>query len=186
MKWYLVKVNKFVAIDIGCGNLKVPGTIGVDNVKIPGVDVVHNLNKFPYPFQTSSVDVIYANQVLEHLTAPLDEIMAELCRICKPNGVIKIEVPHALNVAGFADPTHVKFYTYFTFDYFGNNIQSYYAKTKIRILKKRFIYKTGRISSILLKPVEFLINLFPMIYSHYFAFIIPCSTLYFELQPIKD
>lgn len=175
-------MSSLKALDVGCGNLKVPGTIGVDFCKIDGVDVVHDLNKFPYPFKDGEFDVIYANQVLEHLSAPLEDIIAELLRILKPDGVIKIEVPHALNVAGFADPTHVKFYTIFTFDYFGNNLQSYYSKVKVKIKKKKFIYKLGRISTPLMKPMELLININPRIYSHFFAFIIPCSTLYFELQ----
>lgn len=174
-----------IVLDLGCGNLKIPGAIGVDSVKIPGVDVVHDLNKFPYPFESSSADVIYANQVLEHLTPPLDKIVEELCRICKPDGVIKIEVPHALSAGAFSDPTHVKFFTYFTFDYFGNNQQSYYSNTKIKIIKRRFKYKSGRISSILLKPVEFAINLFPKVYSNFFAFILPVTTICFEIQPVK-
>jgi len=171
------------ALDVGCGNLKVPGAIGVDFHKVEGVDVVHNLNKFPYPFKNQEFDVIYANHVLEHLDAPLDRIIKELLRILKPNGVIKIEVPHALSVGAFADPTHKKFFTIFTFDYFGNNIQSYYnPDVKVKIKKRKFVFKTGRISGFVLKPVEFLINLNPVFYSHFFAFIFPCSTLYFEIQ----
>lgn len=172
-------------LDIGCGNHKVPGAIGLDSVKIEGVDIVHDLNKIPYPFKDDSFEIIYANQVLEHLDAPLDKILSELCRICKSNGIIKIIVPHALSVGAFSDPTHKKFFTWFTFDYFGSNEQSYYSKTKIKIIKRKFIYKTGRRSSKLLKPLENLINTFPKIYSHFFAFIFPVSSLYFELKPIK-
>lgn len=173
------------SLDIGCGNRKVKGAIGLDSVKIEGVDIVHDLNKFPYPFKDNSFDIIYANQVLEHLDAPLDKILGELCRICEPEGKIKIVVPHALNVAGFADPTHKKFFTYFTFDYFGSNEQSYYTKTRVKIIKKKFIYITGNKSSKLLKPLEYFINKFPKIYSYFFAYILPISTLYFELKPIK-
>ncbi len=117
-------MNKKI-LDVGCGNHKVPGATGVDFLKIPGVDIVHDLNKFPYPFKENTFDVIYANQVLEHLDADLDRILFELCRICKPGGKIKITVPHALSVGAFSDPTHKRFFTYFTFDYFGNNEQSY-------------------------------------------------------------
>lgn len=172
-------------LDIGCGNHKVPGAVGLDFVKIPGVDKVHNLNKFPYPFKDNSFDVIYANQVLEHLEADLDDIMNELCRICKPKGRIKITVPHALSVGAFSDPTHKKFFTYFNFDYFGNNEQSYYTKTRVKIIKRKFIYQTGKLSSRLLRPVEWFINSIPKIYSHFFAFVIPVSTIYFELEPVK-
>jgi len=172
-------------LDIGCGNHKVRGAIGLDSVKIKGVDVVHDLNKFPYPFKKNSFDIIYANQVLEHLEPSLDDIMGELCRICKPNGVIKIIIPHALSVGAFSDFTHKKFFTWFTFDYFGSNEQSYYTKTRLRIIKRKFIYMTGRKSSLLLRPLQFLINLCPKIYSHFFAFIFPVSSISFELKPVK-
>ncbi len=173
-------------LDIGCGNHKVKGSVGLDSIKIKGVDIIHNLNKIPYPLKDNSFDIIYANQVLEHLDISLDESLGELCRICKPNGRIKIIVPHALSVGAFADPTHKKFFTYFTFDYFGLNEQSYYSKSRVEILERKFIYMTGRKSSLLLKPLQFLINLSPKIYSHFFAFIFPVSTIYFELKPIKE
>ena len=117
-------------LDIGCGNHKIKGSTGIDSVKIKGVDIVHDLDKFPYPFKENSFDIIFANQVLEHLESPLDKILSELCRICKPGGKIKVIVPHALSVGAFSDPTHKKFFTYFTFDYFGSNEQSYYAKSR--------------------------------------------------------
>lgn len=37
-------------IDIGCGNSKRSGYIGLDCLKLPDVDIVHDLNTFPYPF----------------------------------------------------------------------------------------------------------------------------------------
>jgi len=172
-------------LDIGCGTNKVEGCIGLDFHKVKGVDVVHDLNKIPYPFKDNTFDEIYANHILEHLTIPLDDILSELCRITKPKGKLKIRVPHALSVGAFTDPTHVKFFAYFTFDYFGSNVQSYYTKARVKIIKRRFIYEVGNLSSKLLKPMEFLVNLFPLIYTNFFAFIFPTSSIYFELEPIK-
>lgn len=177
-------MNKKI-LDLGCGNHKIPGAVGLDSVKIKGVDIVHDLDKFPYPFKKNSFDILSANQVLEHLDSPLDKILKELCRICKPGGIIKIIVPHALSVGAFADPTHKKFFTYFTFDYFGSNEQSYYTQSRVKIIKRKFIYLTGKKSSKFLKPLGWLINLSPKIYSHFFAFIFPISSIYFELEPIK-
>jgi ubiquinone/menaquinone biosynthesis C-methylase UbiE len=173
-------------LDIGCGNHKIKGAVGLDFFKIKDVDVVHNLNKIPYPFRENSFDIVYANQVLEHLEIDLDKILCELCRICKPQGKIRIIVPHALNVAGFSDPTHKKFFTWFTFDYFGSNEQSYYTKARLKIIKRKFIYLTGKKSSKLLLPLQWVINKFPKIYSHFFAFIFPISSIFFELEPIKN
>jgi len=172
-------------LDIGCRKHKTKGAIGLDFVKMPGVDKVHDLNKIPYPFDDNTFDTIYSNHVLEHLDADLDKILSELCRICKPTGSLEITVPHAMSVGAFADSTHKKFFTYFTFDYFGSNEQSYYSKSRIEIIKKRFFYSSGKLSSKLLKPMEYLINLTPNIYSHFFAFIFPISSIYFKLKPVK-
>ncbi len=177
--------KKIKILDVGCGNHKVSGAVGLDFAKIEGVDVVHDLNKVPYPFKDNSFDAVHANQVLEHLEIPLDQILGELCRICKPKGRIKIIVPHALNVSAFSDPTHKKFFTWFTFDYFGSNEQSYYSKARVKIKKRKFIYLTGKKSSKLLSPLASLINKFPKVYSHFLAFAIPVSSIYFELEPVK-
>ncbi|PIO08351.1 hypothetical protein COU59_01860 [Candidatus Pacearchaeota archaeon CG10_big_fil_rev_8_21_14_0_10_34_12] len=172
-------------LDVGCGNHKVPGSLGLDFVKVPGVDIVHDLNKIPYPFKENTFDIIHANQVLEHLDPPLDKILGELCRICKPDGRIKILVPHAASIGAFSDSTHKKFFTYNTFDDFGLSEQSYYTKTRVKIIKRKFLYLTGRKSSKLLSPISWVANKIPLIYSHFLAFIFPISTIYFELKPVK-
>lgn len=171
-------------LEIGCGNKKIKGAIGIDIVKTPQVDIVHNLDKIPYPFKANSFDIIYADNILEHLDIPLDNLLGELCRICKPNGILKIKVPNCLTVGAFADPTHKKFFSWFTFDYFGSNSQSYYSKTRVKIIRKRFICNTGRMSSKLLKPIEIFANSFPNLYMMFFSFL-PINEIYFELKPIK-
>ena len=45
-------------LDIGCGRHKLPGSIGLDIVPLEGVDVVHDLNQFPYPFSDNSFDSV--------------------------------------------------------------------------------------------------------------------------------
>ena len=37
-------------LDLGCGLRKTPGSVGCDMISLPSVDVVHDLNSFPYPF----------------------------------------------------------------------------------------------------------------------------------------
>ena len=171
-------------LEIGCGNKKTKGAIGLDLVKTPLTDVVHDLNKFPYPFKKNTFDEIYADNVLEHLEAPLDKILGELCRISKSRGVIKITVPNCFSVGAFADPTHKKFFSWFTFDYFGSNVQSFYTKSRVKIIKREFRVNTGRLSSKILKPIETFVNVFPTFYIMFLSFL-PVNEIYFELQPIK-
>ena len=58
--------NKKV-LDIGCGKNKLPGSIGLDLKPLEGVDVVHDLNCYPYPFPEDTFDFIRLSHVVEHL-----------------------------------------------------------------------------------------------------------------------
>src|SRR4051794_17075979 len=80
-------------LDIGCGPNKVPGAVGVDCLALPGVDVVHDLDSYPYPFAADSVDEIHAYHVLEHVPDVM-ATMEELWRISKPGATVHIRVPH--------------------------------------------------------------------------------------------
>ena len=64
--------NKFelkgkTKLNIGCGKDIKPEFVNLDNVKLPGVNLVHDLDKFPWPFEDNSFEYIRAISVLEHL-----------------------------------------------------------------------------------------------------------------------
>lgn len=80
-------------INLGCGEDKKEGYVNVDWSPLVHPDVVHDLNVIPYPFPDSSVDLIEAFHVLEHLDKPF-ALMKEYHRILKPGGVVHIKVPH--------------------------------------------------------------------------------------------
>ena len=81
-------------IDLGCGNNKRHGYIGVDGTKKTGVDIVHNLNNLPLPFDDESATDIELSQILEHVDEPL-KLLSECHRILvKDGGQIHIRVPH--------------------------------------------------------------------------------------------
>lgn len=44
--------------------------------------------------------------------------MEELWRVCRPGGLVHILVPYYNAAGAFQDPTHVKFFTERTFEYF--------------------------------------------------------------------
>ena len=52
-------VNKLKTLDLGCGNNKRLGAIGIDFNDLDAVDIIHDLNVFPYPLEDSSFDEIY-------------------------------------------------------------------------------------------------------------------------------
>jgi len=58
-----------------------------------GVDVVHDLNNFPYPFGNCKFNYILASHVIEHILHPI-KVIDELWRIIKPNGILEIRCPN--------------------------------------------------------------------------------------------
>lgn len=103
-------------LNLGCGADRRDGWVGVDLFEGPTVDVVHNLNVGPWPWATDSVDMILARHIFEHVDDPV-LFMAECWRILRPAGALLIETPHWKSRDAFTDPTHKRFPTEHTFDY---------------------------------------------------------------------
>ena len=98
-------------LNLGCGSKILDGFVNVDKFDYYPVDVVHDLEEFPYPFETNSVDYILLSHVLEHIGQNPDVfngIVKELFRVCKPGAKVEINVPHPRHDDFLADPTHVR------------------------------------------------------------------------------
>lgn len=80
-------------LNLGCGEDKKEGYVNLDWSSLVNPDVVHDLNKLPYPFPDNSFELIEAYHLLEHLDKPF-VIMAEFHRILVPGGTLHIKVPH--------------------------------------------------------------------------------------------
>ena len=91
-------------LNLGCGTDIRPGFVNVDSADLPGVDVVHDLNSLPLPFEDASFDEVVCQDVLEHLDyAPL---LGEIHRVLQPGGTVWIRSPHFTSRAVYLDPTH--------------------------------------------------------------------------------
>ncbi|MFW9881740.1 MAG: methyltransferase domain-containing protein [Candidatus Thorarchaeota archaeon] len=80
-------------LNLGCGKDIKKGYINLDQSKQEGVDVVHDLNKYPWPFKDNHFDEIYARDCIEHLN-DLFKAMSEIKRICKKDALVRIIVPY--------------------------------------------------------------------------------------------
>jgi len=80
-------------LNLGSGVDYKEGFINIDFHSHIDVDVIHDLNEIPYPFEDNSLEHINAYHILEHLDKPF-WVMKELHRILKPGGVLHIKVPH--------------------------------------------------------------------------------------------
>ena len=169
-------------LDVGCGNDKQRGAVGIDISLDTQADIIHDLNKFPYPFNNDEFDMVICNDVLEHLENVV-AVIEEIHRISKPCAIVRIRIPHFTDSNAYSDVTHKHFFSSQSFDCFINNTSKYkyYTKSRFKILNVRISFsrlyrRTG---------IEYFANLWPEIYERYFAFIFPAGNIEFELMILK-
>jgi ubiquinone/menaquinone biosynthesis C-methylase UbiE len=179
-------------LDIGCGIKKTPGSIGLDSNPKTHADVIHNLDTVPYPFPDNEFDVIVGNQVIEHIDDVL-AVVAELYRITKPGGLIRLDTPHYSDIASYTDPTHRHHLTTESFAYFTGKRPDFAFYSDVR-LRPRVVRVT------LLKlwralGIELLVNScnrYPALrfirrfWETYLCYVIRGKTIYFEFEVIKN
>ncbi len=180
-------------LNLGCGKNIKKDYVNLDFIKMPGVNIIHNLNKFPWPFKDNEFEEIISSHVLEHLE-DLEKTMNEIKRICKNKAKIKFVVPHFSCGDSYRDPTHKRLFSYFTFDYFTEN--SFYKNSKFKILNRKFNFFGERTSTgmgekkyKLLSPfnelLSSIVNISPKIYGRFFCWILPTYEIHIELGVIK-
>ncbi|WP_170958785.1 glycosyltransferase family 9 protein [Magnetospirillum sp. 15-1] len=98
-------------INLGCGRDYRPGWLNVDFFGAADPDLVFDLEKTPWPIEDNCADIILLKHVLEHLgrdSISFLNIISEIYRIAKPDGIIEIHVPHPAHADFLGDPTHVR------------------------------------------------------------------------------
>ena len=120
-------------LNLGSGSKILKGYVNVDKFQYYNPDVVHDLEKFPYPFEDNSVDEILLSHVLEHIGQNpeiFNNIIKEFYRICKNNSVIDIRVPHPRHDDFISDPTHVRPITILGLQLYDKNLNEKWEKMK--------------------------------------------------------
>jgi len=134
-------------LHLGCGEFIKPGWINIDISPLPGVDLVHDLNKTPLPFDDESVQEIIADDLLEHVDYPA--LLKDCHRMLKPGGVMHIHVPHFTSSNNAVDPTHRHQFSVKTFNFFCSATvegtrRSYYSDFKFSAIRdRRLIFHKG-------------------------------------------
>jgi SAM-dependent methyltransferase len=164
-------------LNLGSGGRPIYGFINIDkNVNAPDIDIACDLDRFPWPFKTDSVNEIVMNQCLEHL-ADHNTAMKEIHRILIKNGVAKISVPHFTWQFAFQDPTHRHFFGYNTFFYYARDCG--YFDFKFSSCKVEIIFgKKLSIWNYILAPI---FNFFPNVYEQSPLRIFPALKVNAEL-----
>ena len=172
-------------LHIGCGSAKLEGYVGLDIDPKSEADIIHDLEKFPYPFKSNEFDEVFAEHVMEHLDN-IPGVMEELHRILKKGGKVIIHGPHFSSVDMFTDPTHKHFMTSRTFDYFCKNspfFDWHYAKTEFK--KNKVTLGPPKPANILLRLILSFLNRHQLLYERRFAFIFPVGVIDYELEVVK-
>lgn len=115
-----------IKVDLG-GRFSCPP--GYQSVDLKNADITADLND-RWPFEDSSVSVVRAFDVFEHLTDRL-HTMKELSRVLKPGGIAFIQVPSTDGRGAFQDPTHVSYWNENSFLYYTNHDWSHYIDTPV-------------------------------------------------------
>lgn len=118
-------VKRKLNIDVGCGGNKYAGYVGMDVRPLPAVDVVHDAEQFPWPFEDGTATVIRMCHFMEHVKPWLSiELMNEAWRLLEPDGLLWIIIPYGGSPRYYQDPTHCNPWTEVTFGYFDPNHRS--------------------------------------------------------------
>jgi SAM-dependent methyltransferase len=105
-------------LNLGCGTDVRAGYVNLDAASLPGVDVVHDLDVLPLPFEDGAFREIVCQDVLEHVD--LVGVLRECHRILVPGGVLSMRSPHFSSAAAHIDPTHRRAFSIETLDFFAS------------------------------------------------------------------
>ena len=124
----LAKKHLGIRLDVGCGINKQRGYIGMDIVRHPKVDIVHDVQKFPWPIDTNSCFQVLMSHLWEHIEPKFRfRLMDELWRIIRPEGQLLISAPYAGSWGDSAHPAHYKCPNEATFTFFDPDYPLYQA-----------------------------------------------------------
>jgi SAM-dependent methyltransferase len=182
-------------LNLGCNNNRIPDAIGVDIRPWKNVDVKHDLNVIPYPFEDNSVTIIHAYHILEHLKEPL-AVIEELHRILAPGGILYLRVPHFSSMYAWGDITHRQAFSTHAFNIFDSRSKGKvngYTNKKFDIISKKIRYFYSwpnekwyleyvvkpdwpKFTSLILKPLilfmNWLINLSTEIFERFWCYFV--------------
>lgn len=164
------------------------GFVNADYIPLNDKVMKVNLEK-PLCYDDNTFEYVFAGRVLEHILN-FEQLLFEIWRVCKPNAIIRIEVPH------FSSPTsndcrHVRKFMLNDFDEYENkqkDVKECPAPYPIqfKVIEKRLTFAKG------INPFNyigriFLINNFMkrVFENTFFRYLISADEIHFRLMVIK-
>jgi len=159
---YRSPMDGWINVDLGATN---------DSGKKIKLDVSHNLNKFPYPFEDNTFEEVIATQVLEHLYEP-PKVMEEIIRICEEGAIITITVPHFSDVGAYEEPNHKHYFALNSIDY---------MKYSCVVIEKKLCLHHNPILNIIGR----VFTISPFLYEHFLHGLFPIKMIKWVLRVKK-
>lgn len=174
-------------LHLGCGAQKGHGYIGVDILPGPCVDVVHDLNEFPWPLPSDTYQRVICKDILEHLDN-IPRVMEEIYRVTVNGAETFIQSPTPSSPDLFTDPTHLRSFGHRSFDYFDPSKELYqygYSSAKFRVSRVSYCGQGGRSLRVLDRLITNFANRYPYTYENRFCYIYPLKAIRFVLVTQK-
>lgn len=148
-------------------------------------DVKHNLNKYPYPFKTNSVEEVIISHTIRYVE-DLIKFFKEMHRICKNKAIIKIIDAHYSNQQAFNDflykqhPLGTR--SFLSID--STKVREPMLKNlSFRMVKRKLIFKPSK--NFMIRFITWLANRKTTFSERWVSKIIPFEEVYIEIQVIK-
>ncbi|HEY3325530.1 MAG TPA: methyltransferase domain-containing protein [Planctomycetota bacterium] len=167
-------------LDIGCGQAKTPGAVGIDVLPGAGVDIVHDLNKLPWPLESDRFDTVVCSHVLEHLL-DLVGVMNEIHRVSRNGAKVKIVTPHFSSLNSWEDPTHMRHFARRSFSFFDPESKHSYTKNRIKTVSVEVTFGGGLWDLV----GRCIYGCSPNLWEKHFAFVWRARNLIVELEVVK-
>ena len=169
-----------VVLDIGCGRAKTAGAIGIDRIVAPEVDIVHDLNRVPWPLEDARFEIVICSHILEHL-ADIVATLNEIHRVSRPGARIKITTPHFSSLNSWEDPTHLHHFARRSFSFFDTTSRHCYTSGQLRMISAEVFFGGGLWDWVSRCQYKFL----PDLWEKHLCFIWRARNLSVELEVIK-
>lgn len=143
-----------ILLDVGCGESTRPNFTRMDKRPLEGIDIVHDLEVFPYPLEDEVCLTIVASHIIEHIKPWLFiDVMDELWRVAKIDAQLAISMPYGYSDGFLQDPTHCNMCNHATWEYFDPRCPLYFIyKPKPWLIQEGFpTYKYNGNMEVLLR-----------------------------------
>ena len=168
-------------LNLGSGKRFIPDAVTVDWRPETSPDVVHDLNRFPWPLEDNTYDAVYCMDVIEHLE-DIVKTMEEIHRVSKAGANVHITTPHFSCANSYTDPTHRHHLGIFSFDYFtGENQLDFYTKARFKKVRADLMFYPKFKNKLIWRFAK----MSPLFYEEHLTWIFPAWFMSFELEVIK-